>query len=762
MCFRLAYRLFCISLVLWGWISSTAYAQPATIEGPLAERIALARQDVQQERWQRAGKLLAEILELDPDHMEARYWDAVRHRDMAKVAAYVDPQYIPTPNIDSHWEQAISQFEWIIERDSLYEDVLYQYAVLWRYAPRYLRAIELAERQAALRPDLRHSLVGLFQIYRAYIHSTRDRRALRRIEDLSSIYAEYFRADLLRKMARWDEAEGILQGLLAGPSILPPQPVLLSLARLNYELQRDEQAEQFVYEAIESIESASDADLVFEDVRYIVSPEELARYQHLETIDAFKTFFRTFWKKRDPLPASGSNRRMAEHYRRLLIAEDDYIYGGHRTWHTSLDPINKLQLPATYRLADEYDDRGVIFIRHGEPDDEIIVFAPAHELSSTGQLAGAPPTTMSWRYNSPAMDFHFSQTEANWRLNPVLLDNPSLRIRHEIWGGIYAEMARRAYELHALSEMSDGGDASLAFRLALEEVEFVDRMEQQSQEAAQQALTTDRHTWPDSVQVFEYPYIVSAFRGNGGNTQIDVHYALPVGRFSGLYDDDSGAEFELDVGCAVNDRLWNSIKEEKIVRTIPMQEDVTAALTGYCQFEAVPDSGYHVALHAIPTNSAALAGYRFDYTVPDFSGPQLGLSDILPAVRIDEATGPSPFNKGDLYIRPNPFLRYSRRVDVSVYFEIYNLTYGEDDLTRYTLEYEFVREENRPGRLFGNRGETVLSVASNHTDETRAPVHHPAIDVGALDAGRYTLTVRLTDEVSGAEFERTRTLELID
>ena len=404
-------------------------------------------------------------------------------------------------------------------------------------------------------------------------------------------------------------------------------------------------------------------------------------------------------------------------------------------------------------------------MRYGEPDEELTILTKAGELAGFANSVSIPdpPPHISWRYRDPEMDFYFAQSGINWQLAPGLPDDYSIRVRHEEWGGIYAEMASLVYQELSLEDMSDGGNESHRSILALEKVDTAFRMEEMAAEAVQLALTTDQHSWPDSVVSIDYPYIASAFRGEHGKTHLDIHYALPSGQFTALQRE-PGEFIEVEVGCSMHNKDWEIIKEEAVVQRLRAQSNPAAAVTGFCQFDAPPDSGYHIALHAIPLGIKGIGGYQFEYEMPDFNEDVLAISDILPALTVTKAERPSVFNKNDLYIKPNPFLRFSKRHDISLYFEIYNLTLSSDNASRYSIEYEL----SNPGKQGGFLGvgkkkrEAILSISSEHRDPSSAPIHYPRVDVSSIDAGEYELVVRVTDLNSGASVEQLRSIKIIE
>jgi GWxTD domain-containing protein len=101
-------------------------------------------------------------------------------------------------------------------------------------------------------------------------------------------------------------------------------------------------------------------------------------------------YLRRFWTDRDHLELRGDGERLREHYRRLYFARTHFPLTISRRFYGRRD---------AYRSGNtELDDRGVIYIRHGDPDRRIRPF-----------VFGAMPNE-SWFYVRPEGDLllHFS------------------------------------------------------------------------------------------------------------------------------------------------------------------------------------------------------------------------------------------------------------------------------------------------------------------------------------------------------------------
>jgi GWxTD domain-containing protein len=107
-----------------------------------------------------------------------------------------------------------------------------------------------------------------------------------------------------------------------------------------------------------------------EDVVYIITAQERAVFQSLETNEDREHFIAQFWLRRDPTPGTPENEYKDEHYRRIRYAN--------------------LHFPTAQGLAGWKTDRGRIYITFGPPDER--------EERPNGD-ASRPYPWERWKYN---------------------------------------------------------------------------------------------------------------------------------------------------------------------------------------------------------------------------------------------------------------------------------------------------------------------------------------------------------------------------
>jgi len=139
-----------------------------------------------------------------------------------------------------------------------------------------------------------------------------------------------------------------------------------------------------------------------EDLALVADSQELAAFDAAGPRRA--AWLRTFWEDRDLESLRPRGTRLHEHYRRINTARRQF---------------RLLSYPRQYELNElwhnrdaEYDDRGLVYIRHGEPD----------QTASAVRGGACPNTSWLYRRNEGNLLFHFvaRQNPDDWRLVETL------------------------------------------------------------------------------------------------------------------------------------------------------------------------------------------------------------------------------------------------------------------------------------------------------------------------------------------------------
>ncbi len=578
-----------------------------------------ARQAVESQEYGRAIQLLDEFLESDNTHIEGRYLRGIALRERGR-----------NPTLKNRIQRLLARseadFEFVVAQDSAYQDVLFQYAILKRYKDDLEGAITLGEAQLAHRPDLDYVLPRLLSFYWRYVVTTAPPKARLWLRSQSGSLAPLFVGRAYERQGMYDTAEAIY----AEDEDAAETPLLLAQARLSFARMRPEIGTETIEEAISGIDTKVDALVFFEEIKTIASPAEVAAFDRIYELEGYRSFFRTFWASRDPMPAAAYNARMAEHYRRLRIAEQSFLFNGFRSWFRSAFTHDETYFPATYELSSDFNDRGIIFMRHGEPDDYTIGEAN------------------SWLYNDSLLVFHFAPTCIG--------------------------------QVCGVTEHFVPSPVGPTFEPALVGLDALDA-ERRSVDFLVDGLSTDRHQWSSDTRQWEVPYIVGAFRGLDGRTLVEIYYEVPLHETARARGPDSVV---VETGFAIHTSDWERINYARKQSQYGRGDD---AFVDRFQVDLSADR-FNLALHARVLDGVHLRAYRFDYTVPRYTDTGLQLSDMFLADSISAL--PDAVERDEVILYVNPSGQFERPAAPFVYFEIYNLTQEPDGRTRYRIAYTLI------------------------------------------------------------------------
>jgi len=681
-------------------------------------KVFLAKKD-----WGEANDWYEKILKNDPENLGAHYHRAICYRECGV------PKALLMRKLD--WDKAEKHFELVLAVDSSFYDTLYQYARLLRYRDDYTDAILLGHRQIRLRPDLVEAQRGLFRLYQHFLDNKSAAEALAWLREHDSEQARYFIGEAQRRSKKIAAADSTFRQLLAAAPGASLIPLHLSLARLRYQQKKNAEGEKAYWQAVDGIRNRLDAELVFEEAKYLVSELELQEFRPLVSPPEFNNFFRRFWTSRDPTPAADYNVRLAEHYRRLLLAEKDYLFDGFRTWFNNPDKLGYQKFPPMFYLNDRFNDRGLIYLRHGEPDEKV---------TSVGETV-----VESWRYqprvDAPEMIFHFvvdaNASGNNWRLTPFVESRQFLEDRVN-WGSAYSR---------------------LLFGGQLENLALVEDLGQQSRAAVDTGFRSDRHTWDKNIQPLNTVAYSAFFKAPEGKSYFDLYYSVPLPSAKDLAGVDSENLPALcEQGLILHDLQWREIerRRDQIAREQISDLARTPSLVGQYHIAVPPDS-YHVAFFIRQPATQRLGGWKEDLRVPNFDGGNLAISSIVLASSIAPSSEEDVFVKNGLRILPNPSKRFARAQPIYVYFEVYHLAPETGGESSFVIEYTTsLRKEKKSGakKVFsifggGSKPATTLSVERETNGTTSA--EYLALDLNKAGTGDFRLSVKVKDKKSGKQ-----------
>ena len=222
-------------------------------------------------------------------------------------------------------------------------------------------------------------------------------------------------------------------------------------------------------------------------------------------------YLKQFWSERDKIELRADGERLREHYRRLFYARKNF----------QLTSLNRhYDIVERYRSGSrDFDDRGVIYIRHGEPSSRASYAAPGLEPNE------------SWRYSRPDGDmiFHFMAREdvQDYKLVESLFDvlgfSTALALKGD--GLSDADVDPMAQQLLLSREQLAPIYGRLQSAGRISNARYQDEERQVGQESIAEGTTTDSYElrFPDELKV--NTEVLAVGRDSTG-PQLQIAYAV--------------------------------------------------------------------------------------------------------------------------------------------------------------------------------------------------------------------------------------------
>ncbi|MEE8061169.1 MAG: GWxTD domain-containing protein [Gemmatimonadales bacterium] len=471
---------------------------------------------------------------------------------------------------------------------------------------------------------------------------------------------------------------------------------------------------------------------------YIASEDEIHAFDMTDR-DTRPAYLADYWEAKDRYALRRDGERLREHVRRIYYARQNfYLITTNRYYDIS----------EIYRSdQDLFDDRGVIYIRHGEPTDR----ASYHGIGVFDNE--------SWRYAQPDGDmiFHFIAREdvQDYKLVESVFD---------IMGYSQAVVLQGTGTQNSVlaNELLDSRDRLSPLYRRIQGAGSGSTGRLQAEERTLGRTSIELGTTTDSYEL-EFPLDLPArtqvlavgYRGNLG--MVHVTFAIPGSALTGV-ENPRGIIYPVRlrfVGMNADGKLVGSIDTTRV----------------FLARRAVPANEYLVGEVNVPVPSGMLT-YRMavqqgedvgtvmaidSVFVAPVAGGTLGLSDpVLGSRSTNLIWRPAP---GDSVFF-NPHGRYRQDDLVELYYEVYGLRPGS------TYETQLVVKKRGGGggflglgKIFGG-GSTPISLRFEEQAVDQVVRIQRAIQLKKLKPGSYTLQLIVTSE-DGTTQRREQDFEVV-
>jgi GWxTD domain-containing protein len=542
---------------------------------------------------------------------------------------------------------------------------------------------------------------------------------------------------------------------------------LFELARTQFFANHPATAESSYYSGARRTTSAAASALYRRDLSYLADSVQLAEFEAQPDAAARAAWLARFWNRRDVVEAREAGERLAEHNRRWFYAERNFrLVSRHRHY----------DITEVYRSGQvEFDDRGIIYLRHGEPD--------ARATYPSDMVRVQP--NQSWLYHRPSGDvvFHFVARDdaSDYKLVESLADALGFRAAVQAAGHPDASVI----DLYASREQFGGTYARVARGGALAGTVLAGERTE-GRRAITDGTTTDTYgqRFPVRLNVVVHDFVAGAGAGAGpspsettattmvgggdgatpavvadrGGQALHVVFAIPADRLS-PEPGQGGVLYPLHFRLLVSDLHDSLIAQLDTMRVFRAHETLHAPsfLSGRLTLPMAPgEYRYRLLVNTADQLTGQLV-VRDSVAVPALDGRAFATSDLV----LGRAGG------GLVWLPPrdtvllNPLGRFPENSVAELYYEVYGLAPGASYHTEVRLERLGGRSLfGRIGGLFGGRRPPVLLEFDAPADGPATRVHR-GVSLRGVSPGSYLLTLILTDPATGRHATQHQPLQVV-
>lgn len=511
------------------------------------------------------------------------------------------------------------------------------------------------------------------------------------------------------------------------------------------------------------------------DVEVLATPAELQAWDRIRRLPSTQTdlcgFLRRFWGERAVASTMSIGPRIQQHYERVRYAQANYRRRSGKKGPTMSNEIGRPRNAA-------YDDRGLVYIRMGEPERTTRFGGNPGTIDNEIVSAECYQPNVSWAYDYPdgTKVYHFttfSGTDDYWlienlgqvyrcgapeasaqggevmRLSPVnehravALGPAASLVLQDLYRsrqGLdprYAQAAQRMSSPRGAGTLNTYGTKALESQRVLQEERewtFSDARFAIAEVPERPSIRPDSRLMSETLQ----------FRSSrGGTNRVWVNALLEGDKLTGRLEG-TGFRYQVDARLALIDEKGEHRQiDASFAATTPARLGRDQSLPVRIPVDLEPgDYRYTLVVQDALADPGQLRSGNYDrgeLVVRDLSGRLPVLSDV--AVAADSGGSWSPLTPSgpDLGLIPSPAHLTGSDGVAYVYFEAYNLSPGGRYETRVRFE-----PEAREGEAFDLTFTGEAPVAG--APRTRRTLR---LDLADAESGAYDMTVTVTDAESG-------------
>lgn len=449
-------------------------------------------------------------------------------------------------------------------------------------------------------------------------------------------------------------------------------------------------------------------------------------------------YLRQFWGSRDKVELRPDGERLREHYRRLFYARKNF----------QLTALNRhYDIVERYRSGSrDFDDRGVIYIRHGEPTSRASYAAPNLEPNE------------SWRYSRPEGDliFHFVAREdvQDFKLVESLFDvlgfsnAVALREDRASANPMAEQLMLSREQLSPIYRRLQSAGGIGTGRYQTEERAL-------GQASIALGTTTDSYelTFPAELKVRTE---VLAVGHDSAGTLVQIVYAIAGSNLEPVTVT-RGYLYSVRLRFVATSRTGEVVAALDTTRHFVAPAPVPAGehLVGRAALN-VPPGKYEYRLAIQQGEDAGIVLPRDTVRIGQPSAAALALSDLVLG---SHSTNLFWRSADDDTVTFNPIRTYKRSQDMDLYYEVEGLSAG----TPYVVRVVVRKQGGGRGlfkKIFGG-GSAALSLKFEELGTFPVGRSHRTLKLESLKPGNYSLEV-VVDDGQGRTDRRSQAFQVVE
>ena len=510
----------------------------------------------------------------------------------------------------------------------------------------------------------------------------------------------------------------------------------LELARTRFLLGHLDATDEYIAGAATS-DSTAVAEYRYE-LSLIATDDELHAFD-LSDRTTRPELLADYWSSKDRESLRRDGERLREHYRRIYYARMNFYL---------ITTTRYYDIEEIYRSTqNDFDDRGVIYIRHGEPTDR----AMYHGLEVYDNV--------SWRYGMSDGDmiFHFIARDdvQDYKLVESVFDIMGYSNAVNLQGtGVSNDPVAVALldsrdRLSPIYRRIQGAGSGTTARVQSEE-------RSQGRSAIMHGTTSDSYElfFPLEIKA-ETQVLAVGYRGNQG--LVHVTFAIPGSSLIGT-ENSRGIIYPVRLRFVAMNEAGDPVGFIDTTRVflarqaVPKDEylvgEVNVAVPpGMLQYRIAVQQGENAGM-LLPVDSVLVAAV---------DGTELALSDPVLGSRASNLIW-QPAVADTVFFNPHGAYRQDGLVEL--YYEVYGLVPGQNYQTQLVVKKEgggggFLGL----GKIFGG-GSTPISLRFEEQASNQVVRVQRSIQLQKLKPGRYTLELAITDD-RGQTSRRSQNFEVV-